>query len=91
MATQIHELTDAPVDLIGALSLAVGTTYTARFQTTEVQAICKVLESSTPITADAAALQIQRYEDIFVKPAAGLAVYAWTETADGVLVVNVVE
>ena len=45
MPTQIHELTPVPTDIIGALSLVVGTRYSARFQCQETQGIVKVVEA----------------------------------------------
>ena len=88
MPTQFYEPTPTPADLVAALTLVDGTTYTCRFQVAEVQAVVKVVESATAVTADSAALLIRRFEDFSVKPAAGLAVYVWSDAADGVLVVN---
>ena len=91
MPTQFYELTAAPVDIIVALGLANGMTYAARFQCQETQGVVKIVESATAVTADSAALLIQRYEDFFVKPAAGLLVFAWSDAADAVLVVKQME
>ena len=88
MPTQIHELTPAPTDLVAALSLVVGTKYSARFQTSEVQGISKVVEAAAAPTPDSAALLIQRFEDVIVQPASGLGVYVWSDAADGLLVIN---
>ena len=74
--------------MLQPLSLAIGKTYSARFQTPEVQGVLKVLEAAAAPTADSAALLVRRFEDVFVKPASGLAVYVWSGAADAVLVVN---
>ena len=67
---------------------AVGQTYSARFQTPEVQGLLKVVESATVMTADSAALLVRRYENFIVKPATGQGVYVWSDSAGALVVVN---
>ena len=99
MPTQIYGVTPRPANLIGAvdingdpLALAVGTTYSARFQAGQVQALLKIREApdGTTLTASSQALLVRRFEDVVIVPASGESVFAWSEAPDSFLVINAV-
>ena len=96
MATQIYEITTAPVDLTAAndingdpLNLAVGKTYQARYQALGPQPILKVLEvaSGAAVEVGSPALAVRVFEDIAIVPATGLGIFVWSEGI-GQLVIN---
>ena len=98
MPTQVYNVTATPVDLLTAntidgtpLSLAMGKTYSARYEATlGAVTVMRAIESAagSPPDADDIGLPILPYENLIIDPAAGLAVYVWEPTGAGVLIIN---
>ena len=99
MPTQIYDLTQAPVNLVGAtdtngdpLDLEEGSVYSARYVALGPQAQMKFLAvaAGTMVLGDDMALPILNREDIILKPKAGEDLICWSED-EGVLVINPTE
>ena len=76
MATQDHEVTGTPVDIVAALSLRVGTRYGGQVVTRDV--VVHLREAATaPDGSDPAHIIVPR-EPFTIKPDAGMGVYLWT-------------
>ena len=76
MATQDHEITQTPTDIVAALSLAVCTAYTAQVVTRDV--VVRRHEGATAPAVDAPAHIIVSREPFTIKPDAGMGVYLWS-------------
>ena len=97
MPTQVFDVTAMPVDLLTAnaldgtpLSLAMGKTYSARYEAIGSDAIMRAIESTagSPPNVDAVGLPIRPFEDLIINPIAGLAVFCWEPSGAGVLIIN---
>ena len=97
MPTRIFEVTNAPVNLLVALDvdglplgLQIGKQYTGRYTAIGPQSILKALEVAVgaAVTANSPALPVRVFEDLFIFPVTGQAIFVWSERGGGQLVIN---
>lgn len=91
MATQIYQVTDTPVNLIGAsdidgnaLTLTVGETYAGRYISTGLayDFLKLVTAAAAPDAADPG-LPVYHKDDITIEPIAGEGIYVWNTRGVG--------
>ena len=96
MPTQIYQVTDSPVNLIGAddiegntLTLTAGQTYSGRYVTSgNAYSFLKVVESDTAPDAADHGLPVFNREDLIIEPIAGEGIYVWNADGNGRIVIN---
>ena len=85
MATQTHRLTNVPTDIVAALSLAIGTTYSGQYVGSSP---LRYIEASTAPDANDITNVALPYESIIIIPKSGEQVYVWSRDGGGHLVLN---
>ena len=85
MATETHRLTNAPVDIVAALSLTTGATYSGQYVGNSP---LRYIEATSAPDAQAITNIALPYQSIIIKPVSGEQVYVWSRDGGGHLVVN---
>lgn len=96
MPTQIYQVTDSPVNLIGAtdingdaITLIVGETYQGRYISSgRAYTFLKVVEAAAAPDADDPGTPVFSREEIGIYPVAGEGIFVWNSDGIGRIYIN---
>ncbi len=85
MPSLVYTLTNTPTDLVTALGLGVGKTYSGQYNG---NSIARFLESVTAPDIEDECLQTRPGDSVTIQPIMGEQIYAWLNTGHGYLIIS---